>query len=130
MVAAQIEGGVETILGVSRDPGLGPVVMFGMGGVFVEIYKDVVMRIAPFGTDVARAMIREIRGFPILAGARGGAPADIGALARALSRLSVFAAANARTIESIDINPFIVLSRGKGALGVDALIVSRQTGQS
>ncbi len=129
MVAAQIEGGVETILGVSRDPGLGPVVMFGMGGIFVEIYQDVVMRIAPFGTDVARAMIREIRGFPILAGTRGGAPADIGALARALSRLSIFAAANAETIESIDINPFIVLPRGRGALGVDALIVPRHSGR-
>ena len=122
MVARQIAGGVETILGASRDPALGPVVMFGMGGLFVEIYKDLAFRIAPFSVSEAREMIREIKGYPILAGARGAKPADIEALARAASRLSVFAAANADTVRSVDINPFIVLTKGKGAFGVDALI--------
>ncbi len=122
MVARQIAGGVETILGASRDAALGPVVMFGIGGLFVEVYKDVVFRIAPFSVSEARKMIREIKAYPILAGARGGKPADVEALARAASRLSVFAAANADTIQSVDINPFIVLPRGKGAVGVDALI--------
>lgn len=122
MVARQIHGGVETILGVSRDPALGPVVMFGMGGLFVEIYKDVVFRVAPVSVAEARAMIRGVKAYAILAGARGAGPADVDALARAISRLSLFAAANAETICSIDINPFIVLPKGKGALGVDALI--------
>ena len=122
LVAPMISGGVECILGTSLDPGLGPVIMFGMGGIYVEIYKDVSFRLAPFGTGVAMEMIREIKGYPILAGARGGKPADIGALAKALSRLSIFAAANAQTVQSIDINPFTVLPKGKGAMGLDALI--------
>ena len=122
LVARQIAGGVEIILGASRDPALGPVVMFGIGGIFVEVFRDVVFRIAPFSVAEARAMIREIKAYPLLAGTRGAKPADIEALARAASRLSVFAAANAGTIQSIDINPFIVLSKGKGAFGVDALI--------
>jgi acyl-CoA synthetase (NDP forming) len=122
LVAPMIAGGVECIMGASLDPGLGPVVMFGMGGIYVEIYKDISFRIAPFGVKVAGDMIREIKGYPILAGARGTKAADIAALAKALSRLSVFAAANAETIRSIDINPFVVLAKGKGALGLDALI--------
>ena len=123
LVAPQIAGGIETILGVSRDASLGPVVMFGIGGIFVEIYKDVVFRIAPFGIAEARRMIRGIKGYALLEGARGQPPADTEALARALSRLSLFAHANAGRIESIDINPFLVLPRGDGAMALDALIV-------
>ncbi|MCC6473740.1 MAG: acetate--CoA ligase family protein [Burkholderiales bacterium] len=122
LVAHQIQGGVETIIGASCDPALGPVVMFGIGGVFVEIYRDVAFRVAPISPREAREMIGDIRGYALLAGARGRAPADIQALARALSRLSVFAAANADTVRGIDINPFIVLERGRGACGVDALV--------
>src|SRR3546814_8787413 len=95
-------------MGVSRDPVFGPVVMFGLGGIFVEIMKDVTFRIAPFGVDVAREMIRSVKGFPLLDGARGRPKADVEALAEALSRLSVYAAANAGTLESIDVNPFLV----------------------
>ncbi len=122
LVAPMISDGVECIIGSSLDPGLGPVIMFGMGGIYVEVYKDVAFRVAPFGPAVALDMIREIKGYPILTGARGGPAADIAALAKALSRLSVFAAANAETIQGIDINPFRVLAKGKGALGLDALI--------
>ncbi|MBI1776140.1 MAG: acetate--CoA ligase family protein [Proteobacteria bacterium] len=124
-VAPMIAGGVETILGVHRDAAFGPVVMFGLGGIFVEVLKDVSFRVAPFGIDQALAMIREVKGFPLLDGARGRPKMDLEALAAALSRLSVFAAANAERIESIDINPFIVLPRG--ALAVDALIIPRGT---
>ena len=132
LVAPQIGGGDETILGVSNDPGLGPVVMFGMGGIFVEVYKDVAFRVAPFSRAEAKAMIAEVTGHAILTGARGQAASDVDALADALHRLSLFAAANADTIASIDINPFMVLPKGKGkkgkgrkgrgAVGVDALI--------
>ena len=121
VVAPMIEGGVETVLGVVRDPLFGPAVMFGLGGVFVEVLKDVTFRLAPFGEDEARRMIDEIQGRAMLDGVRGAAPVDIDALAKALANLSVFAAANADTIESIDINPFIVLPNG--AVAVDALIV-------
>ncbi|MET0170664.1 MAG: acetate--CoA ligase family protein, partial [Aliihoeflea sp.] len=123
MVAPMISGGVETIAGVVRDPVFGPVVMFGLGGVFVEVLKDVTFRIAPFGVDEAHRMIREIRGFAMLEGVRGAPPADIDALAEMLSALSRFAAANADRIESIDLNPVRVFEAGKGVVALDALIV-------
>ena len=123
VVAPMISGGVETILGVKNDPAFGPVVLFGLGGIFVELLGDVTQRLAPFGVEEAHEMMREVKGFPLLDGARGAEPADIDALAEALSRLSVFAHENADRIESIDINPFLVLPKGHGAFAVDALIV-------
>jgi len=125
VVARMAKKGVETILGVHRDPVFGPVVMFGLGGVFVEAFKDVAFRLAPFGVAEARAMINEVKGRILLTGLRGQPPADEDALADAISRLSVYAARHADTIESIDINPFVVLPRGEGAMALDALIVPR-----
>ncbi len=127
VVARMAQKGVETILGVHRDPVFGPVVMFGLGGVFVEAFKDVAFRIAPFGVAEARAMINEVKGRILLTGLRGQPPADEDALADAVSRLSVYAARHADAIESIDINPFVVLPRGEGAMALDALIVPRLT---
>jgi acyl-CoA synthetase (NDP forming) len=98
--------------------------MFGIGGVFVEVLKDVTFRVAPFGPDEARRMIDGIRGRAMLDGVRGAPPSDIDALADALSKLSVFAATNAESVETIDVNPFIVLP--KGAVAVDALIIPRE----
>ena len=123
VVAPMISGGVETILGVKVDPAFGPVVLFGLGGIFVELLGDVTQRLAPFGVEEAHEMMREVKGFALLDGARGAAPADVDALAEALSALSVFAHDNAGWIESIDINPFLVLPKGQGAFAVDALIV-------
>lgn len=125
IVAPQVQGGVEVILGVNRDPVFGPVVMFGLGGIFVEVLKDVTLRLAPFGVEEARRMIREVKGFPLLDGARGRPKADVEALAQTLSRLSAFAAAQPDAIETLDINPFIVLPEGQGGVAVDALIVPR-----
>ena len=121
LVSPMVAGGVETFLGVKVDPALGAFVAFGIGGVFVEVFRDLAWRPAPFGRSEALAMIREIRGFPLLDGARGRERADLGALADALARLSVFAARHAAELESIDINPFVV--RAHGALALDALIV-------
>ena len=126
LVAPMVAGGVETILGVQRDPLFGPAVMFGLGGLFVEALDDVVFRLAPFGLDEARRMIREIKGFKVLQGLRGAPPADLEALAEALARLSALAAAGAERIESIDVNPFLVLPEGQGAVALDALIVPRR----
>ena len=123
VVAPMIDGGVETILGVKRDPAFGPVVVFGLGGVFVEVLQDVTHRIAPFGVAEAHEMIREVKGYPLLEGVRGGDVADLDALAEALSRLSVFAYENRDRVDSIDINPFLVLPKGQSAVAVDALIV-------
>jgi len=125
MVAPMISGGIEIIAGVVSDPVFGPVVMFGLGGVFVEVLKDVTFRIAPFDVAEAHRMIREIRGYAILEGVRGAAPADIEALAETLSALSRFAAANAGHLDSIDLNPVRVLEKGKGVIALDALIVPR-----
>ena len=92
LVAKQLQGGVECILGIHRDPVFGPIAMFGLGGIFVEVMKDVVFRRCPFGDDVAEQMIRSIKGAPLLLGARGRPKADIKALAHMLARLSAFAA--------------------------------------
>jgi acyl-CoA synthetase (NDP forming) len=124
VVVAQMAGkGVETVLGVARDPVFGAVVMFGIGGVFVEAFKDVAFRVAPFGVDQARAMIEEVKGRVLLEGLRGQPAADIEALAAAIAALSVYAARHAEAIDSIDINPLLVLPRGQGVLALDALIV-------
>ena len=123
LVAPMVSDGVETILGVQRDPVFGPIVMFGLGGIFVEALKDITFRAAPFDEAEARAMIEEIAAYPVLTGLRGQPPADLDALAAALSRLSLFAAANAATIESLDVNPFLV--RASGALALDAVLVAR-----
>jgi acyl-CoA synthetase (NDP forming) len=125
LVCEMVSGGVETVLGVTNDPALGPAVMFGLGGVFVEVMKDVTFRLAPFGVDEAHRMIGEIKGRAMLDGVRGAPPADTKALAETLSRLSVFAAENADRLESIDINPFVVLP--EGAVALDAVIVPKAT---
>lgn len=123
LVAPMIKGGVETIVGVQRDPVFGMIVMFGLGGVLVEVLRDVSFRAAPFDEEEARRMIAETKAAAVLKGVRGAPPADIAALATALSRLSIFAAANAEQIESIDINPFLVRPEGQGVCALDAVVV-------
>ena len=123
LVAPMVKGGVETIVGVVDDPTFGPVVMFGLGGIFVEVLKDVTFRVAPFDAGEARRMIDEIRGRALLDGVRGATPCDVDALADLLSALSRFAATHGDRIESIDLNPVLVLPQGQGIAPLDALIV-------
>ena len=125
LVAPMIKGGVECILGVQRDPVFGPVVMFGIGGLLVEAIKDVSFRVAPIDATEARSMIDEIRARRILDGMRGAPAADVDALAHAIAALSRFAAAHADRLESLDLNPFVVLPRGAGALALDAVLITR-----
>jgi acyl-CoA synthetase (NDP forming) len=122
LVAKQLKGGVECILGIHRDPVFGPMAMFGLGGIFVEVLKDVVFHRCPFGADTAEAMIRSIKGAPLLLGARGRKKADIAALAEMLSRLSAFAVAAGDRLQSIDLNPVFAMPEGEGAFAVDAVI--------
>ncbi|PPA73555.1 acyl-CoA synthetase [Achromobacter spanius] len=122
LVARQLSGGVECILGTQRDPVFGPVAMFGLGGIFVEIMKDVVLRRCPFDIGTAEQMILSIKGAPLLQGARGKPPADVKALAIMLSRLSHFAHEAGPRLQSIDLNPVIALPAGQGAYAVDAVI--------
>ncbi len=124
LIAPMAGEGVETIIGVARDPVFGPVVMFGIGGVLVELMKDVTFRLAPFNENTAHEMIREIKAYPLLQGFRGTPPADINALAAALAALSHFAADNADWVESIDLNPFLVRPAPQGAVALDAAIVT------
>ena len=123
LIAPMVTGGVETILGVRHDPTFGPVVMFGLGGTLVEIIEDVSFRVAPFGEGEARRMIAGTRAGKVLRGARGRGPYDVAALAAALSRLSVFAAEHGDRIDSAEVNPFVVLPEGQGAVALDAVIV-------
>lgn len=125
LVAPMAKKGVEVIVGVSRDSVFGPAVMFGLGGVHVEVLKDVTFRLAPFDLSEAHAMIDEIRGRGLLSGVRGAAPSDVDAVARLLVDVSEFAAAHRDDIESIDLNPVIVLPRGEGVVALDALVVPR-----
>ena len=112
--------GVEIIMGMSKDAQFGPVLMFGLGGVFVEVLKDVAFRIVPLEPRDARQMIREIQGFPVLEGVRGQPPADLAALESMLLRLSAFVEEHPEIAE-LDLNP--VFAYKDGALAVDARIV-------
>ena len=125
LVSPMVRGGVEMILGVQHDPTFGPVVMCGLGGVFVEILADVSFRPAPFDAAEAHRMLRELHGFPLLAGARGRPKGDLDALAEALAALSRFAAAHAGRLDSAELNPVVVRPAGHGVVALDALIVTR-----
>lgn len=123
LVSPMVPAGVDLILGAKHDPAFGPVVMVGLGGVFTEVFRDVAFRRAPVTEATAMEMLRELRGWPLLDGARGAAKADVDAAATAISALSVFAASQGAAMESVEINPLRVLPDGQGALGLDALIV-------
>ncbi len=112
--------GIEVIVGATTDPQFGPVMMFGLGGVFVEVLKDVAFRIVPLEPRDASQMVREIRGLPILQGARGAQPADLPALESLIVKVSQFVAAHPEVAE-LDLNP--VFAYPNGALAVDARIV-------
>jgi len=122
IIAEMIADGLETIVGVVRDPSFGPVVAFGLGGIATEVLKDISYRVAPFGVDEAHAMIRELRAAPLFGAFRGRGELDVAALADAIARISVLAAQEDRIAE-LDINPLFVRPRGKGVIAADALIV-------
>jgi acyl-CoA synthetase (NDP forming) len=119
-VQHQAEAGIEVIVGATTDPQFGPMIMFGLGGVFVEVLKDVAFSIVPLEPRDAAEMIREIKGLPILQGARGAQPADLGALEAMILRVSDFMVAHPEVAE-LDLNP--VFAYPEGAVAVDARIV-------
>jgi len=123
LVSPMTTGGTELILGTLSDPVFGPVVMVGLGGIFAEIFEDTALRLAPVSEAEAHAMLRALRAFPLLDGARGRAPADLDAAAAAVAALSRFAARHAADIAEIDINPMLVRARGQGAVALDALLL-------
>lgn len=121
LVQQMISGGVEAIVGVKRDAVFGPVVMAGLGGIFVEVLADVSFRAAPLTMEDAYEMLRELRGFPLLTGIRGRAAASVDALAELLVNLSSLALARSATLAEFDLNPVKVLS--DRAVVVDALLI-------
>jgi acetate---CoA ligase (ADP-forming) len=119
--------GVEVIVGVSCDPQLGPVLLFGSGGVMVEVYNDVALRRCPITRSEAQAMIAEVKGARLLQGFRGRPAADLEALADTLVRVSYLATHLEGHLAELDINPLMVVPSGQGVKAVDALVVFRGT---
>jgi acetate---CoA ligase (ADP-forming) len=126
-VQEMVGDGVEVIIGVSCDPQLGPVLLFGSGGVMVEVYNDVALRRCPITRREAQAMIAEVKGARLLQGFRGRPAADVEALAHALMRVSYLAMHMEGHLVELDINPLMVLPAGRGVKAVDALVVLRGT---
>ncbi len=110
------------IIGMNRDPQFGPLVMFGLGGIYVEALRDVSFRLAPFSKEEANEMMREIRSFDLLTGARGEAPSDLEAAADTLLKVSQLVGDFPYIVE-MDINPLIVFEKGKGVMGLDTRLV-------
>lgn len=121
-VQKMVTGGQEVIIGVKRDPTFGPLVMFGLGGIYVEALADVSFRLAPLTLADADEMIDEVRSARLLRGLRGAAPADRAALADAIVRVGQLAADHPEIAE-LDINPLLVLPAGEGVLAVDARVI-------
>ncbi|HXG06670.1 MAG TPA: acetate--CoA ligase family protein, partial [Nitrososphaera sp.] len=122
LVQEMVRGAKETILGASQDPTFGSVIMFGLGGIYVEVLRDVVFRIAPIDEREARSMVESIKTIKLLKGVRGEKPSDLKAIADSLQRLSQLVV-DFSEIKEFDINPLLVLEEGKGARVVDARII-------
>ncbi|MGZ5094928.1 MAG: acetate--CoA ligase family protein [Burkholderiales bacterium] len=125
LVQPMAAAGLEVMLGLASDPVFGPIVVTGLGGIFVEVLHDVSYRAVPVGRAEARAMLEELRGSALLQGVRGGTPRDIEALCDHIVRLSWLGHDLRDHIAELDINPLVVLERARGVCVVDALVVAR-----
>ncbi|MCI4365518.1 MAG: acetate--CoA ligase family protein, partial [Thermoplasmata archaeon] len=121
-VEGEISGGKEVLIGLQRDPGFGPIVVFGLGGIYVEVLRDVTFRLAPVRPLSARHMVESVKAFPLLQGVRGEAPSDLDALVEAIERISQLAVELPEVAE-LDLNPLIVRGVGSGVVAVDARVV-------
>ena len=119
LVCRMARPGVEVILGLTRDPQFGPALMFGLGGIFVEVYRDVAFRLVPISEHDAMEMIREIKGFPLLLAARGRPARDLATVVRCLLTLSRLAQSRPE-IDALDLNPVILYD--EGCVVVDAKV--------
>jgi len=125
-VIRMITGSEEIILGIKRDPSFGPVLMFGLGGIFVEVFKDVSFGVAPLSFDEAKNMIEQTRAYKILKGSRGQTPKDIDSVIDAMLRLGQMAS-DFPEIDELDINPLFVLDKGKGSVIGDARMILKKS---
>jgi len=120
-IQPMVTGGKEVIIGMVRDLQFGPMIMFGLGGIYVEALKDVAFRVAPLFPSDAEAMVREIQGYRILAGMRGEAPSDLDTLRDTILKVAQLALDFPEVME-LDINPFRVFEKGRGGIALDARI--------
>jgi acetate---CoA ligase (ADP-forming) len=125
LVCAQVRGGLELVLGLHRDPEAGLVAMVGSGGVNVELLRDVAFAVPPVTPEKARHMVARTRASKLIAGYRGSPALDLEAVVAALVSLGRLAIDLEDAIESVDINPYVALPRGQGAVALDALVVLR-----
>jgi acetate---CoA ligase (ADP-forming) len=125
VVQEMVFGGTEIIAGISQDPQFGPVIAFGLGGIFVEVLKDISLRVTPLSKSDAEEMVKETKGYAILNGSRKRAPGDIEALVDVLQKLSRLADDLREEISEIDINPIVVLEKGMGVKALDALVIRK-----
>jgi acyl-CoA synthetase (NDP forming) len=125
LVQSMARPGIEMILGITRDADYGPMLMAGLGGIHVEVLRDVAFAPVPLGRDDAARLLGELRGAALLDGVRGAKPADREALIDLIIALSRFASDHADAVAEIDLNPVIVHPQGEGLTVVDALIVKR-----
>lgn len=123
LIKPMLDAGLEVITGVNNDPQFGPMVMIGLGGIFVEIFKDVTLYPAPLNKNEALNMIRKLKGYPLLNGYRGGTKYDVDALAEFIVNIAQFACQNKDELKELDINPVFVYEQGKGVAMADALVV-------
>jgi acetyltransferase len=123
LVQEMIRGGSEVIIGMSEDPQFGPTIAFGLGGIFVEVLKDISLRVVPLSKSDAENMVRETKGYQILRGFRGKNRSDIEAVIDVLLRISRLAEDWKDYISEIDINPLVILDEGHGVKALDALVV-------
>ena len=117
--------GTEVLIGARTDPQYGPFLMVGLGGIFVEVLKDVSIRLLPIDEREARAMLKELRGYKVLEGVRGQKPRDVDALVKAMVGLSDIFAAHRNHLSDMEINPIMVRAQGKGAAAVDVRLVRK-----
>nr|WP_282433085.1 acetate--CoA ligase family protein [Desulfosporosinus meridiei] len=127
LVQEMLSEGIEVIIGVTRDKVFGPTIMFGLGGIYVEVLKDVSFRVAPLSPGDARDMIEEIKGFGLLKGVRGKPPADLDALVDVIMKVSAMVTELKDRVEELDINPLIVYPAQMGAKAADAMVVLRSS---
>ncbi len=119
MIQKMVPKGKEVIMGITKDPQFGHMIMFGLGGIYVEVLKDISFRIVPLSQEDAHEMLRETKTFPLLRGVRGEAEADIEAIEKSLLILSQMAVDFPQIIEA-DINPLLARQRGEGVVAIDA----------
>jgi acetyltransferase len=126
IITPMVEGSREVLLGLSRDPQFGPMVAFGLGGIYTEVWHDIALRVAPVHRAEAEAMIREIKSFPLLEGVRGEPPRDLDALADALVSFSQLPFRHP-AVDEVDLNPVFLFAEGGGLLAGDVRVIAKGT---